>query len=119
LFREIYINTAVETLKRLLNNFIWRAFSWRLPDKISDNTPWLPISGRSACFRPCSYIKRFQPVSGTTIYGGDAPASKVISSKYFVMQSAVFSHFSLRHATHNCCKTKILYIGHCAIYIKP
>ena len=33
------IKTAGDTLNRLLNIFIWRIFSWRLPDNISDITP--------------------------------------------------------------------------------
>ena len=43
------MNTEGETPNRAARWAIWRTFRSRLPDKISDSTPWLPISGRSDC----------------------------------------------------------------------
>lgn len=62
------MNTAGETPNRSASWAIWRTFRSRLPAKISDTTPWLPISGRSDCARSWSSI-RLHRIAGAEVSG--------------------------------------------------
>jgi len=66
----IYMNTAGDTLNLLLSSFIWRTLSCRFPESISEITPWLPISGKSDCFRSCSCMRAFKVSLGLPSISG-------------------------------------------------
>jgi hypothetical protein len=66
------MKTAGETPKRFARWRICRMLSSRSPERISDTTPWLPISGSSDCVKPCASIsdrKTSGPVASRIWHG--------------------------------------------------
>ena len=87
---EIGMNTTGETLNRSASWAIWRTFRSRLPAKISDTTPWLPISGRSDWARSWSFI-RLRRIAGAEVFG-----KGIWMSSYASMERANVSARSAR-----------------------
>ena len=84
------MNTAGETPNRAASWAIWRTFRSRLPAKISDTTPWLPISDRSDCASLWSSIRLRR------IVGPETSGMAIWVSSYASMERANVSARSAR-----------------------